>query len=249
MQLLDTTQMHQSNLAAYCRTGKLPAIPGINLENVTHYRRLVYNVVDDMLQNAYPLTFELLTAKEWKNAVNDFFINHSCQSPQVWYMPKEFYEYLSESKHALLKKYPFMEELLWFEWIELEMFMMEDKTVKAESSGDILFSKLVLNPEHKLLSFQYPVHRKNPKFITHSDRGNYFLIAHRNSEGDVIFTDCTPALVRMIEYLAERPLSVSALFSAFQQEYNLTIAEEDQKAIIHFFDNAFFQNLIIGFNN
>jgi len=142
-----------------------------------------------------------------------------------------------------------MDELLWFEWIELELFMMEDKTVKADSSGDILFSKLVLNPEHKLLSFQYPVHRKNPKFITHSDIGNYFLIAHRNSEGDVIFTDCTPALVRMIEYLAERPLSVRSLFSAFQHEYNLTFAEEDQKAIIQFFDNAFSQKLIIGFNN
>ena len=108
MQLLDSTYKHQSNLAAYCRTGKLPEIPGIISENVSQYRRLVYNVVDDMLQNAYPLTVDLFTKKEWDKTVNDFFTNHPCQSPQVWYMPKEFYNYLTEIKNPLLKKYPFL---------------------------------------------------------------------------------------------------------------------------------------------
>ena len=249
MPLLDTTYTHQSNLAAYCRTGQLRDIPGINKENIFHYRRLVYNVVDDMLQNAYPLTYELLTAKEWKNAVNDFFTNHPCQSPQVWYMPKEFYQYLSDTKHPLLKKYSFLQELLWFEWVEVELFMMEDKTVKADTSGDVLFSKLVLNPEHQLLSFHYPVHSKNAKFIALTDEGNYFIIAHRNSEGKVIFTDSSPALVRMIEYLSEAPLSVTDLFSAFQQEYKMVLSKNDRKDIIQFFENAYQQQLIIGFDN
>lgn len=60
MQLLNHTHQHQSALAAYCRTGELPDIPGVVMENVPQYRRLVYNVIDDMLQNAYPLTYEYL---------------------------------------------------------------------------------------------------------------------------------------------------------------------------------------------
>lgn len=249
MQLLESTFTHQSNLAAYCRTGKLPGIPGIIKENVLHYRRLVYNVVDDMLQNAYPLVHELLTATEWKKAVNDFFTNHPCQSPQVWYMPKEFYQYLSCTKHSLLKKYPFLEELLWFEWVEVELFMMADKMVQADKTGDVLFSKLVLNPEHHLLSFNYPVYSKNAKFITLTDKCPYFVIAHRNTEGEVIFTDSSPALLRMIEYLSETPLSIKELFNEFQLEYNMILSAEDQKAIIHFFENAYKQQLIIGFDN
>lgn len=247
MQLLESTFAHQSNLAAYCRTGKLPGIPGVIRENLPHYRRLVYNVVDDMLQNAYPLAHELLTAKEWKMAVNDFFTNHSCQSPQVWYMPKEFYQHLAGTKHPLLKKYPFLEELLWFEWVEVELFMMADKIVQADKTGDVLFSRLVLNPEHQLLSFNYPVQSKNAHFITLADKGTYFVIAHRNTEGEVIFTDSSPALLRMVEYLSERPLSIKELFNEFQQEYNMILSSEDQKAIIQFFENAYKQQLIIGF--
>ncbi len=249
MQLLDSTYKHQSNLAAYCRTGKLLEIPGIISENVSQYRRLVYNVVDDMLQNAYPLTVDLFTKKEWDKTVNDFFTNHPCQSPQVWYMPKEFYNYLTEIKNPLLKKYPFLAELLWFEWVEVELFMMQDKIAAATKSGDVLFSKLVLNPEHLLLSFQYPVHKKHPKKIKETDKGNYFIIAHRNDLGDVVFTDSSAALIRMIEYLAEAPLSLTKLFSSFEKEYNLTLTEADQKAIALFFENALQQQLIIGFKN
>ncbi len=247
MPLLDTTYMYQSGLAAYCRTGNLPAIPGINADNVIQYRRLVYNVVDDMLQNAYPLTYALLSAEEWEHVVNEFFINHPCQSPQVWYMPKEFYQYLSDTKHPLLKKYPFLADLLWFEWVEVELFMMKDKTVHAGNSGDVLFSKLVLNPEYQLLLFSYPVHEKSAKYITPDDKGSYYVIAHRNKEGEVIFTSIAPALVRMIEYLSVTPLSITDLFSMFQQEHQVSLTEVDQKAIIQFFTNAYQQQLIIGF--
>ncbi len=247
MQLPESTFTHQSNLASYCRTGKLPGIPGMIRENVHHYRRLVFNVVDDMLQNAYPLAHELLTAKEWERAVNDFFTKHPCQSPQVWYMPKEFYQFLADTRHPLLKKYPFLEELLWFEWVEVELFMMEDKMAQAVTTGNVLFSRLVLNPEHHLLSFNYPVHSKNAKFIRLSDKGKYYVIAHRNTEGEVIFTDSSPALVRMVEYLSETPLSIKELFNEFQQEYHMILSAEDQKAIIRFFENAYKQQLIIGF--
>jgi hypothetical protein len=247
MPLLDTTYAYQSGLAAYCRTGSLPAIPGINANNIIQYRRLVYNVVADMLQNAYPLTYALLSSEEWGNVVNEFFINHPCQSPQVWYMPKEFHQYLSDARHPLLKKYPFLADLLWFEWVEVELFMMEDKTARAGNSGDVLFSKLVLNPEHQLLLFTYPVHEKNAKYITPADKGSYYVIAHRNKEGEIIFTSIAPALARMIEYLSAAPLSITNLFNMFQQEYQLSLTEGDQKAIIQFFTNAYQQQLIIGF--
>lgn len=249
MSLSETTQAYQSDLAAYCRSGTLSMIPGIRQDNISHYRRLVYNIVDDMLENAYPLTHELLSTKEWKSAVNEFFTNHPCQSPQVWYMPKEFYEYMVSSGHSLLKKYPFLKDLLWFEWIELELFMMEDKKAVYTTAGDILFSRLILNPEYQLLSFQYPVHHKNARYITISDRSHYFTIAHRNTEGTVLFTDLSPALVRIIEYLVESPLSVKELFEKFQAEYSIQLDNEGQQAIIRFVETAYQQQLIIGFNN
>ena len=247
MQLLDTTRQYQSDLAGYCRTGKLPVIPGIKPDNITHYRRLVYNVVDDMLQNAYPLTHALLTAREWKNAVDDFFSSHACQSPQVWYMPKEFHQYLAASGHALLRKHPFLEELLLFEWTEVALFMMEDKKAQATVSGNLLRDKLVINPEHELLSFIYPVHAKNAKHIKQADQGNYFVTAHRNSAGNVVFTGISPVLAIMLACLEEAPASVEALFAEVQDRLDLEISSEHRQAMLLFFENACDQELIAGF--
>ena len=249
MQLLETTRQHQSNLALYCRSGKLTEIPGINKDNIIQYRRLVYNVVDDMLQNAYPLTYQTLTVKEWNNVVKDFFTNHPCQSPQVWYMPKEFYEYLVETKHPLLKTYLFLKELLEFEWMEVELFMMEDKPVIVNETGDILLNKMLLNPEHKLMHFNYPVHLKNPLDIRESQKGNYFVVAHRNQEGEVIFTECNPGLIRMLEYLQENPLSIKDLIKNLKKEYALPLTVEDHQKLVLFFREAYQQNLIAGFEN
>ncbi|AHF17499.1 HvfC family RiPP maturation protein [Niabella soli] len=247
MQLRNTTQQYQSALANYCRTGMLENIPGVVKENVPQYRRLVLNVIDDMLQNAYPLTYDLLEEAEWNAIVHDFFTNHPCQSPQVWYMPKEFYQYLTETTHSILDTYSFLKELLWFEWVEVELFMMEDQLISAAASGDLRTDKLMINPEHLLLTFEYPVHQKNPGTIRASDKGHYFVVGHRNSDGEVIFTDVAAALVRMIEYLEEAPYTGTELFSLFERENALQLSETDKEAVLNFLQTALQQGLIAGF--
>ena len=75
-QLNKDTRHYQASLADYCRTGDYQAIPGVKTAHVHQYRRLVYNVVDDMLQSAYPLTRGLLTEEEWNELVQEFFSGH-----------------------------------------------------------------------------------------------------------------------------------------------------------------------------
>ena len=245
MLLHDTTRRYQSALAGYCRSGQLEPIPGIHNEHISHYRRLVYNVVDDMLQNAYPLTHALLGAIEWKNLVNEFFTHHPCQSPQVWYMPKEFYQYLVTVKHPLLEKYPFLEELLCFEWAEVELFMMEDRREKPAATYSLETDKLVINPEHQLFSFQYPVHLKPAHGITTADKGNYFLAAHRNTAGTVIFTDLSPALAIILSLLEEAPANIDEMLETLEKDYGIVSSASDRQAMHLFFKSALAQELII----
>jgi hypothetical protein len=187
------THRYQSALAAYCRTGRYKDLPGVRTRHVNHYRRLVFNVVEDMLRSAYPLTHHLLSGREWKAMVQDFFAHHPCQSPQVWYMPKELYEYLLQKEHALLRKYPFLSELLWLEWLEVELFMMEDRPASYIAAGDMLTDSLILNPEHHLQHFQYPVHIKQARQISDADKGDYFLVLFRKPEnGEVAFMNLSP---------------------------------------------------------
>lgn len=249
MQLRDNNTRHyQSALASYCRTGSYQPIPGVRDAHVTQYRRLVYNVVDDMLQSAYPLTRRLLTEGEWEGLVQAFFSGHACQSPQVWYMPKELYEYVVQSAHPLLGKYPFLGELLWLEWLEIALFMMEDRAVPFSSNGDPATELLVLNPEHELVHFRYPVHLKEAKRIKETDKGDYFLVMFREPDtGDVQFTQLSPALARMIELLEERPVNITALTGKICGELQLSVTEDMLNMAGLFISQALENKLITGF--
>ena len=94
MQIQTDTYQQQSDLAKYCRTNILDNSLKVRKDRVHHYRRLIYNVVEDSLQAAYPLLNNLLSEKQWNQLVNDFFATHSCQSTQIWKMPGEFYEFI-----------------------------------------------------------------------------------------------------------------------------------------------------------
>ncbi len=146
---------HQSSFADYCKTGVYNPIPGVNKKRAEHYRSLVYNVIDDTLQSALPLTFNLLSEEEWNAFVNDFFSRHKCKSTQLWRLPKETHEFVANSNYHLIHKYPFLPELLWLEWLEIELFMMEDTSSSFSTCGNLANDRLVINPEHHLQYFSY----------------------------------------------------------------------------------------------
>lgn len=250
MLLHHDTKDAQSRLADYCRTGKIAAIKGLDTARATHYRRLVYNVVDDTLRAAFPLTFHLLEGEEWDQLIDGFFAQHPCQSPQVWYMPKELYDYVMLIDHPLCQKYPFLGELLWFEWLEIEMYMQEDKRPEAAVSkkGAFVSHKLVINPENYLGHFYYPVHLKNARTITEDDYSSYFLAIHRTpDEGKVEFTQLSPALVRMLELLNDKPYTISELLNLVATEFNIGLSKEMVASTVSFLQMAMDKQLILGF--
>ncbi len=248
MLLRDSTYEVQSSLAAYCRTGLERPIPGADSERVSHYRRLVFNIIEDNLQTAYPLTHDLLSPEEWEEVVTEFFSNHPCQSPQIWSMPNEFYEYLRDVNHPLLEKYPFLEDLLLFEWREIELYMSEDHSIRHDLHGNVSNDKLVVNPEHGLMHLSWPVHLMNASEIKPEHKGNFFLLMHRDPEsGKILFSNLSPAFVRMIEYLKDSPDSIPGMLDKIEKEMHVDITDDIRKTTLDFFKNGLNNRLILGF--
>lgn len=249
MLLKQSTYNNQSSLAKYCRTGDIEEVKGVNLNRVNHYRRLVFNVVNDTLTYAYPLSHQLLGTDNWERLVNDFFSEHGCQSAQIWSMPQELVNYVGTSKHPLAYTYPVLYELLYFEWLEIEVYMQEDIHVEYNISGNVQTNRLIINPEHRLQHFTYPVHLKVAKDISQKDRGNYFLALHRAPEsGKVIFTNLSPALVRVIEILKEKELNLNKLCAQIANEFNVDNEESIRQSLTKFLTSALKNKLILGFN-
>ena len=80
MLLSPNTYKELSSFATYCRTGDFSFTGKVDKERVSHYRRLVINVVRDSLNAAYPLTRNLVEQEEWDSLVEQFFTYYACQS-------------------------------------------------------------------------------------------------------------------------------------------------------------------------
>jgi hypothetical protein len=205
MQLLkEETYLQQAKLAGYCRNGEVPAdLIDINKENLYQYRRLCYNIVSDIIETAYPITYSLLESDIWDDLIRNFFADHKCQTPQVWKMPLEFHGYCIENAIQEKLNIPFLNDLLYFEWLELEVHTMEDSPYPVfDTKGNWLKDKIALNPEHRLIRLSFPVHLLSPKEITEEKRGDYFLLIYREKEsGNVQFIDLSMFYTFVLENL------------------------------------------------
>lgn len=211
--LREDTRIQQSRLANYCRTGDLLQIKGLTDNRVQNYRRLVYNVINDTLQSAYPLTYDLLNEDEWNEMVDIFFSNHACQSAAVWKMPFEFYRFIESDANNLKEKYPFLTELLLFEWMEIELYMMEDKIFPhTKAEGEWEKDIIEFNPEFKLLQLSYPVHLKKPNRLNDENKAEYYLLIFREQEnGKIQFINLSIFFAWLIEKINAKAKPVQSI--------------------------------------
>ncbi len=246
MHLLETTKEHQSSLSDYCRTGNYVSIPGVKEKHVTQYRRLIYNIIDDNLETAFPLTNNLLKPKEWDNFVQTFFESHACQSAQVWQMPLEVVEFYQSQPHELTKKYPFLTELLHFEWMEVYVHMMPDVEPEAHVPlGDFTKDTLVVNPEIEIMALSYPVHLKNAKKITLTDKGTYYVSLHREPEtGRVIFTNLSAPFVQLLNEIYSNNADYQQSIELLS---NYGTEEQAKEAFAQFTSSALERKLYLGY--
>lgn len=218
MQLLkEDTHKQQSTLAEYCRNGEVPTdLIDINKDNLYQYRRLCFNIASDIIETAYPITYSFLDREVWDELVNTYYAEHKCQTAQVWRMPLEFHGYCVEKRIAEKLNVPFLNDLLYFEWLELEVHTMEDIVYpKAKPKGDWVNDQIAINPEHKLIRLEYPVHTTPPAEITPDKKGDYFLLIYREQEsGNVHFIDLSMFYTYILENIKNGALLKDILVEA-----------------------------------
>lgn len=242
----DNTYRQQQQLAEYCRTGKHKPVTD-KPENTTHYRRLVYNVVDDILASAFPLTKNLLSETYWNRLVENFMENHPCKTAQVWKLSAEFYEFYIHNPIPFKNNHPFIKDLLLFEYKEIEVFMMEDIEADTfQTEGNIEMDILVPNPEIQILSLEYPVHTKKAKEITTADKSNYFVSLHRNNvTKEVAFNELSYPFVEILAMLHETEMTFKQAVKVYSKyESNKAESKKMTKSFLQF---AITNNLILGF--
>ncbi|WP_143310115.1 HvfC/BufC N-terminal domain-containing protein [Chitinophaga vietnamensis] len=249
MNLSPDTYHIQQSFSHYCRTGEKVKLPGASQQRLKYYRELVFNVIKDTMEGAFPIAFKNIPARKWSSMVKTFFANHACQSYQVWKLPLEFYTYAVEHNWEEAYGIPYLNDLLGFEWAEMEVYNMEDIAAPSfNKKGDWLQTPLVLNPEHRLLSLSYPVHTEADARKLVKRKGVYFVLLYRDAAtGNVQFTDLSPWLAFVSEQLVHG-LTVTDILE-FAPRLGITGTDTLQHDTIAFLRHMQQEGFVLGFQS
>lgn len=247
MLLKTDTYQSQLALANYCRNGKEADIPGTLPQRLPHYRRLVFNVINDTLETTYPIAYKYLDQAVWEQMVYNFFSTHKCHDPQVWRMPQEFYLFCKKQNYAEKYKLPFLNDLLYFEWLELELYMMEDLPYPNYSEGENwLKNRIAVNPEYRLVKLEYPVHLYMP-FDAEKKKGEYFLLVFREKEtGKVQFVNLSVLFTFLVENMVAGTKALEEIFNDILYLFGINDIELLQTEAFKFLEDLKQRGFVLG---
>jgi len=191
----------QKDFSNFCRKKGSSFLYGD--KRTLQYSRLIYNNIDDLLQTSFPITVQKLSEEIWNFLINDFMA------------------YIQGKKYAFRLNLPFLDDLLYFEWLEIELFNQEDEEIPKFSTIQNYFTDhLVFTPEFKLVHFEYAVHKME------LEEGDFYLLLHRVADsGKIIVTELSALFYFSIDFLQEHTLA--QLILLLQTEHRWTIKEID----------------------
>jgi len=244
----DTIKIQQ-DLAMYCRSGKEQDILGVTEGRLPHYRRLVLNVVHATIAQAYPITRKVLPEKEWDYIFNNFFVEHDAQTPILWKLPFEFYTYVKNSNYDEELKKSWLSELLWFEWLEIEVHMMPDEDHGTyRESGDIMNDTMVLNRDSRLIKLQYPFHLQAVE-LAEEKPGSYYVFIYREQDsGTVRFTKLSVLHAWLFDTMLHNPgITAVQMLPEIAKAFKIQDIETLKKQINNFLKEMLEAGALLGF--
>ncbi|WP_336938543.1 DNA-binding domain-containing protein [Acinetobacter modestus] len=150
---VSTFQATQQQFCNWIREPSAERTKICDLDRMQIYRDLLFNNMCSFINLVYPIARSILPVDQWQLLLEEFFQKAKCQSPFYNDISLQFRDYLTENQHPVLSQYPWLEELLQFEWLELylDTLEIEDINIVEKTSWQL---------RHKvwILVYQFPVY-------------------------------------------------------------------------------------------
>ena len=200
-----TLQQTQQAFCAWIRDPQFALPAEYATERMQVYRTLLFNNVSSFINLVYPIARMLLSETKWQSLLQDFFQNAQNQSPFYNDISLQFREYLDEQQHPVLQEYPWLAELLQFEWLELylDTVEIEEKTFSPASAWQ-------LNTHIWILVYQYPVYlwTTEQQYFEHSPSA---VMVWRNQHDQICVEQLSPLFACLIEQINQKELTEQEL--------------------------------------
>jgi hypothetical protein len=185
------------------------------------YRDLVFEGMLEVVQNICPITRSILSDDELKKLFWDFLLASPPQSPVLRRLPWEVSQFLRKRNHPLLEKYPWLGELMEYEYLEIQVRFAEDiEKILAEGT-------ISLQPAHALGEFTWPVHfigrdRHDPRSLP---RGKYYLLLWRDPASlEVKFMEINLLVAAMVKALGQGARTPEDLLETLAKQIGIPLS-------------------------
>ena len=144
------------------------------------YQKLVFHRYEEIVKTTFIEFSKHVSEKKLEKSIYAFLKNPP-STPFVWQIANDYRLFVEKEKLFDNKKYLY--ELLYFDWIEVEIYMKEYKKIKKSSfSWD---DKYTLSKSARLKEFKFDIINKEYKTL----RDNFLIIYYDFKSDDVLFRE------------------------------------------------------------
>jgi hypothetical protein len=147
--------------------GELSSLQGIESQRIALYQELMFNTVLETMQNIYPFTYQLISNNGKDDATwNDLAEAYRRTHPNVSYKllgAVEAFPQFIAGQAKWMKRYPFLNELALYEWLEVHVLNLPDAHSEIDLVGalpelsEFQSYKPVWNEARVLQHFEFPI--------------------------------------------------------------------------------------------
>ncbi|MCY1162613.1 putative DNA-binding domain protein [compost metagenome] len=195
-------QATQQQFCDWIRSPQSELPKSLPAERMQIYRDLLFNNVCSFIDLVYPITRVILPELQWQMLLTEFFQKAKCDSPFYNDISLQFREYLTDCQHPSLQEYPWLAELLQFEWLELYL-----DTVEIEKITATWKSEWQLNTQVWVLVYQYPVYQWSTSMtISEIELIPSVIMVWRNDQDHICVESLSVLFAVVIEQLNQQEL-------------------------------------------
>lgn len=162
----DFQQVQQHFTQWLRRPDSVPSPAGIEARRLAIYRELLFNNVMTFVEGTFPVALALLPDGLGARLKSGFFADFKCHSPFFYDISLHFREYVDTLNWPELALYPWLTELLHFEWMELAADIAEEPNPSADAQTALAGHDFPTAPDQILrlaapawpLAYQWRVH-------------------------------------------------------------------------------------------
>ncbi len=163
---------------------------GFENSTINVYQKLVYTRYEEVIKNSLPLFLDFISENELKDSILKF-MKDTPYTPFVWKIPNDYRKYAKKNKIFDNKKYIY--ELMYFDWVEIEIYMKE---YKLEELDNFTYENTYrLSKSARIKKSKFDIIGKDYE----SKRENYSIIYYDFEKDDVIYREINPLIYFLIK--------------------------------------------------